>query len=635
MAGSIPSDNQSDKTTDRPLPIWLRGLHGLENGLLVICLFALIFLPLAERILRGFFNTGIQGEAEFVLHFSLVIGMIGGAIAAREQRLLAISTIAQFLKGPWKISVNIFANSWATVITGVLAYAGWQFLQDEKGAGNEIAYGVARWWIQTVLPFGFGLITVRLIWGAGKQWWVKLLTFVISLSMGWVLWSGWIPLEKMLWPSVGILVAATLLGAPLYTALGGATLIYLWLEDFPISGVATSHYSMSTEALIPTIPLFTLAGYFMAESQASKRLVRVFQAFVGQFRAGPAIVTVMVCAFFTAFTGGSGVTILALGPLLMPVLTSAKYGEKPSLGLITGAGALGILFPPSLPIILYFIVANANVPTGLRLEHMFLGGLIPGLLMVVLMTLYSRRLVSKEAVAGRRFEWKEARNAMWEAKWELMIPVVALTALFSGVFSTPVAAAALTALYALFVEMVVHREIHPWKDLPRVMTECGLLVGGVLLILGVAMSFTKDFLVFAMVPDMAIEWATANIESKLLFLLALNVFLLAVGCLMDIYSAIVVVVPLLLPLGVEFGIDPIHLGIIFLANLELGYLTPPVGLNLFLSAYRFDRPVMEVAKAALPMLLVLAISVLLITYIPALTTFLPNLILGESGASAF
>jgi tripartite ATP-independent transporter DctM subunit len=324
------------------------------------------------------------------------------------------------------------------------------------------------------------------------------------------------------------------------------------------------------------------------------------------------------------------VTILALGPLLMPVLTSAKYGDRPSLGLITGAGALGILFPPSLPIILYFIVANANVPTGLRLEHMFLGGLIPGLLMVVLMTLYSRRLVSKEAVAGQRFEWKEARIALWEAKWELMIPVVALTALFSGVFSTPVAAAALTALYALFVEVVVHREIHPWKDLPRVMTECGLLVGGVLLILGVAMSFTKDFLVFAMIPDMAIEWATANIESKLLFLLALNVFLLMVGCLMDIYSAIVVVVPLLLPLGVEFGIDPIHLGIIFLANLELGYLTPPVGLNLFLSAYRFDRPVMEVAKSALPMLLVLAISVLLITYIPFLTTFLPNLILGPS-----
>ncbi|MDB4777743.1 TRAP transporter large permease subunit [Verrucomicrobia bacterium] len=612
-------------------PAWVRWLCGIENSILIVCLFALIFLPLLERVMRGFFNTGIEGEAEFVLHFSLVIGMVGGAIAAREKRLLGISTIAHFLKGPWKIAADVFANSWAAVVTGVLGYAGYLFLLDERGAGNEIAYGVARWWIQSMLPIGFGLIAIRLVWNSGSQWWVRLLSSMVVLVASWILWEGWIPVDRILLPGVIMLITAMLLGAPIFSVLGGATLLYLWREDFPIAGVATSHYSMSTEALIPTIPLFTLAGYFMAESKASQRLVRVFQSFVGQFRAGPAIVTIFVCAFFTAFTGGSGVTILALGPLLMPVLISAKYGDKPSLGLITGAGALGILFPPSLPIILYFIVANANVQTGISLEHMFLGGLIPGILMVGMMTIYSRRLISKEAVAGKKFDWVESRCAVWEAKWELMIPVVAITALFSGVFSTPVAAAALTALYALFVELVIHREIRPFKDLPRVMTECGLLVGGVLLILGVAMSFTKDFLVFAMIPDLAIEWGTANIESKYVFLLALNCFLLLVGCLMDIYSAIVVVVPLLLPLGAAFGIDPIHLGIIFLANLELGYLTPPVGLNLFLSAYRFKRPVMEVAKASLPMLIVLAISVLLITYIPFLTTFLPNLILGRSG----
>lgn len=631
MAGSVPQHSDSTLSESPERPVWIRWLCGIENSILIVCLFALILLPLIERILRGFFNTGIEGEAEFVLHFSLLIGMVGGAIAAREKRLLGISTISQFLKGPWKVAADVYANSWAAVVTSVLGYAGYLFLLDERGAGNEIAYGVARWWIQVVLPVGFGLIALRLVWNSGKQWWVRLLSLLLVLTATWVLWKGWIPIEKILVPGVILLIVATLLGAPIFSVLGGATLLYLWREDFPIAGVATSHYSMSTEALIPTIPLFTLAGYFMAESKASQRLVRVFQSFVGQFRAGPAIVTIFVCAFFTAFTGGSGVTILALGPLLMPVLTSAKYGDKPSLGLITGAGALGILFPPSLPIILYFIVANANVQTGLRLEHMFLGGLIPGMLMVGMMTLYSRRLISKEAVAGKKFDWTESRRAMWEAKWELMIPVVAITALFSGVFSTPVAAAALTALYALFVEVVIHRELHPFKDLPRVMTECGLLVGGVLLILGVAMSFTKDFLVFAMIPDLAIEWGTANIESKYVFLFALNCFLLLVGCLMDIYSAIVVVVPLLLPLGAAFGIDPIHLGIIFLANLELGYLTPPVGLNLFLSAYRFKRPVMEVARASLPMLIVLAISVLLITYIPFLTTFLPNLILGRSG----
>ncbi len=631
MAGSVPQNSESASFESPVRPAWVRWLCGIENSILIVCLFALIFLPLLERVMRGFFNTGIEGEAEFVLHFSLVIGMVGGAIAAREKRLLGISTIAHFLKGPWKIAADVFANSWAAIVTGVLGYAGYLFLLDERGAGNEIAYGVARWWIQSMLPIGFGLIAIRLVWNSGPQWWVRLLSSMVVLVASWILWKGWIPVDRILLPGVIMLITAMLLGAPIFSVLGGATLLYLWREDFPIAGVATSHYSMSTEALIPTIPLFTLAGYFMAESKASQRLVRVFQSFVGQFRAGPAIVTIFVCAFFTAFTGGSGVTILALGPLLMPVLTSAKYGDKPSLGLITGAGALGILFPPSLPIILYFIVANANVQTGISLEHMFLGGLIPGILMVGMMTLYSRRLISKEAVAGKKFDWMESRCAVWEAKWELMIPVVAITALFSGVFSTPVAAAALTALYALFVELVIHRELRPFKDLPRVMTECGLLVGGVLLILGVAMSFTKDFLVFAMIPDLAIEWGTANIESKYVFLLALNCFLLLVGCLMDIYSAIVVVVPLLLPLGAAFGIDPIHLGIIFLANLELGYLTPPVGLNLFLSAYRFKRPVMEVAKASLPMLIVLAISVLLITYIPFLTTFLPNLILGRSG----
>jgi C4-dicarboxylate transporter, DctM subunit len=631
MADSIPNETlPAGQECSQRSPI-LRGLHGLENGLLVFCLGLLVLLPLVERIMRALFNTGIEGQAEFVLHGSLVIGMIGGAIAAREGRLLGISTLAQFLKGPWKLAADLVANSWAALITGLLAFAGWQFLQDERGAGNEIAYGVARWWIQAILPFGFGLIALRLIWRCGTEWWARCLCLALVSLAGWGLWSGGIPVEGMRLPAIALLILATVLGAPIYTALGGATLLYLWQEDFPLSGVATSHYSMSTEALIPTIPLFTLAGYFMAESQASGRLVRVFQSFVGQFRAGPAIATVLVCAFFTAFTGGSGVTILALGPLLMPVLTAAHYGEKSSLGLITGAGALGILFPPSLPIILYFIVANANVQTGLRLEHMFLGGLIPGLLMVFLVTLYSRMLVRKETVTSRRFDLQEARLAVWEAKWELMIPVVALTALFSGIFSTPVAAAALTALYALFVEMVIHRELHPTKDLPRVMTECGQLVGGVLLILGVAMSFTKDFLVFAMIPDIAIEWGTTHIESKYVFLLALNVFLLLVGCLMDIYSAIVVVVPLLLPLGIAFGIDPVHLGIIFLANLELGYLTPPVGLNLFLSAYRFKRPVMEVARASLPMLLVVAISVILITYMPFLTTFLPNLILGSPG----
>lgn len=627
MGSSAPVEKQPAVSETRaPLRWW----HCLENALLIVSLLLLILLPLTERILRAFFDSGIQGEADFVLHFTLIVSMVGGSVAAREQRLLGISTFSQFLKGRWKSWAHFSSHTWGGGVTFLMAMAAWQFVQDEKGAGNEIAYGVVRWWIQMVLPLGFASIALRLVWHAGPHWTYRILSAAGILAMGILVSRQGLDPEQWMIPGIVLLLGATLLGAPLYTALGGATLLYLWREDFPLSGMATSQYSLSTEALIPTIPLFTLAGYFMAESQASKRLVRVFQAMVGQYRAGPAMVTLLVCAFFTAFTGGSGVTILALGPLLLPVLLAAQYGEKPSLGLITGAGALGILFPPSLPIILYFIVANANVPTGLRLEHMFLGGLMPGLLMLVVLAFYSRRLIPKNHFVGRQFNFRELRQSLWEAKWELGIPVVALGALFSGWFSTPVAAAALTAFYALMVEVVVHRELHPIRDVPRVMTECGLLVGGVLLILGVAMSFTKDFLVFAMIPDMAIEWASTHVESKYVFLLALNVFLLLAGCLMDIYSAIVVLVPLVLPLGLQFGIDPIHLGIIFLANLELGYLTPPVGLNLFLAAYRFEKPVMEVARASLPVLLVLFISVLLITYLPFLTTFLPHWLLGAA-----
>ena len=426
------------------------------------------------------------------------------------------------------------------------------------------------------------------------------------------------------------LIFLALSGMPIFAVIAATALIGFYLSDIEVTVVAIELYRIVDTPMLVALPLFTLAGYLLAESRASHRLVRTAQAAIGWLPGGLGIIALVTCAFFTAFTGGSGVTILALGPLLLPVLLAAQYGEKPSLGLITGAGALGILFPPSLPIILYFIVANANVPTGLRLEHMFLGGLMPGLLMLVVLAFYSRRLIPKNHFVGRQFDFRELRQSLWEAKWELGIPVVALGALFSGWFSTPVAAAALTAFYALMVEVVVHRELHPIRDVPRVMTECGLLVGGVLLILGVAMSFTKDFLVFAMIPDMAIEWASTHVESKYVFLLALNVFLLLAGCLMDIYSAIVVLVPLVLPLGLQFGIDPIHLGIIFLANLELGYLTPPVGLNLFLAAYRFEKPVMEVARASLPVLLVLFISVLLITYLPFLTTFLPHWLLGAA-----
>jgi C4-dicarboxylate transporter DctM subunit len=328
------------------------------------------------------------------------------------------------------------------------------------------------------------------------------------------------------------------------------------------------------------------------------------------------VVTVLVCTFFTSFTGASGVTILALGGLLMPVLLTAKYSERDALGLVTGAGSLGLLLPPCLPLIVYAIVARISI------DRMFLGGLVPALVMTLATAWWGVSRGPKVDRSPRAFDGREMWLALWDAKWELLTPVVAFVGIFSGL-ATTVEAAALSALYTLVVEAVLHRDLHLFRDVPRVMTECGLLIGGVLLVLGVALGFT-NYLVDAEVPARAVEWTTRTIQSPLVFLLLLNLFLLIVGCLMDIYSAIVIQVPLLVPLGVAYNIDPVHLGIVFLANLELGYLTPPVGLNLFLSSYRFGKPIPEVLRAVVPVILVMSAGVLLITYVPALTTALPR-----------
>ena len=405
--------------------------------------------------------------------------------------------------------------------------------------------------------------------------------------------------------------------------LGGAALILFWGEDTPIASISLTHYSMVTNPTLPTLPLFTLAGYFLAEGGASKRLIRVFQALLGQFRGGPAIVTVLACAFFSSFTGASGVTILALGGLLLPVLMGAGYSERSTLGILTGSGGLGLLFPPSLPLILFAIVASSNATgAGVTIEKMFLAGFGPGVLLVGMAIWLGMRLGPKDTGSHRAFDRGEAGRAVWAAKWELLLPIVALAALFGG-FATPVEAAAVTAFYAFVVETFFYRDFKGPREIARVMAECGLLVGGVLLILGVALGFT-NYLIDAQIPSRAVEWVTGTVHSKYAFLLALNLCLLVVGCVMDMYSAIVVVVPIIVPLGIAYGIDPIHLGIIFLANMELGLLTPTAGINIFLSSYRFGKPVLQVSRAVIPMQCVLLVGLLLITYCPALTTFLPH-----------
>ena len=602
---------------------WRRWLWGVENLLNSLALATLVLLPLGEIVLRTFFRAGISGATTFQQHLTLLIGLFGGMLAARERRLLALSTLTEFLKGRWHILARVFSSSFAAGISVFLCLAAVQLVQAEREAGKILAYGIPLWTIQLVMPVGFGIIAFRLLWRAAECWQGRLVALLLA---GGVVWTGLQPPiapEKLVLPALLALLAAVVLGAPIFVMLGGAALILFWGQDLPIASISLTHYSMVTNPTLPAVPLFTLAGYFLAEGGASKRLVRVFQALLGQFRGGPAIVAVLACAFFTSFTGASGVTILALGGLLLPALMGAGYAERSTLGLLTGSGGLGLLFPPSLPLILYAIVASANAKAGgVTIEKMFLGGLGPGLLLVAMAAWLGIRLGPKERGDRPAFDPGEAGRAVWVAKWELLLPVVALVALFGG-FATPVEAAAVTALYAFGVEALVYRDFKRAREIPRVMAACGLLVGGVLLILGVALGFT-NYLIDAQVPARAVEWVTGAVKSKYAFLLALNLCLLAVGCVMDMYSAIVVVVPLIVPLGLAYGIDPIHLGIIFLANMELGLLTPTVGINIFLSSYRFGKPVLQVSRAVIPMQCMLVIGVLLITYLPPLTTLLPR-----------
>ncbi len=600
---------------------WQRAVRETENVGVTVALMAMMLLPVAAVVLRKTTHVGIAGAIVIVQQLTLIVGMLGGAIAARDGRLLALSALTTVLHGRVKTAVTIFSRSFATAVSAFLCAASLQFVQSEIPAGHVIAYGIKNWYVQLLLPIGFGVIAVRLWWHAAETGRGR--AVALALVAAFIAGALWLPLPaaQMKWLALGVLLLATVLGAPVFTTLGGAALILFWAEGAPIAAVPLTHYSLVVNPSLPTIPLFTLAGYFLAEGGASRRLVRVFNALFGRIRGGPAIVTALVCAFFTSFTGGSGVTILALGGVLMPVLLGAKYRERTALGLLTGAGSLGILFPPCLPLILYAIIAS-QAKASITIQQMFLGGLVPGFVMVALAIWWGIAAGPKVEKGGSRFDLREAGDAVREAKWELLLPVVALVALFGG-FATPVEAAAVTALYAFIIETFVCCDLKRFTDVLRVVTACGLLVGGVLLILGVALGFTQ-YLVDAQVPDQAVAWATAAIKYKWLFLLGLNVVLLFVGGLVEIYAAIVVVVPLLVPLGMAFGIDPIHLGIIFLANMELGFLAPPVGLNLLLSSYRFNKPMVEVMRAVLPMLGVQFIGVLLITYVPPLTTLLPH-----------
>ncbi len=585
--------------------------HKLEDFAAVGAFALAASLPLAEGAGRlvGIGNL-IPGSIPIVQHLTLLLAVVGGLLAARSGRLLALST-ATFLPARLKEPARIFTGMLGVAVCACLAYASWTFAMVERGAGEILAFGIPTWTVIFPLAPGFAGIGLRLAWNASDRILGRLAPLSgIAVPLALASWEtlGELPLLHY---GLGALLVGALLGLPIFAVIGGLATLLFWYEYTPVTAVPLAVYQMSGQPLLPAIPLFTLGGYILSEGGASRRLVRVFSALVGWLPGGLAVTTTLAFAFFTSFTGASGVTILTLGGLLLPVLLNAQYPRRFSLGLLTASGSIGLLFPPSLAVILYGVYSRTPI------DELFLGGLLPGTLLVALVALWGVRQGRRNERQGRRFDFAEARSAVRGAIWELLLPVVVIAGIFGGIV-TLVEAAAVTVLYAFIVECVVHRDLSVRRGLPAATIDCATLVGGVLLILGVALGFT-NYLIDAQVPDQALDWVQSHIESKYVFLLVLNALLLVVGCMMDIFSAILVVVPLIAPMGEAFGVDPVHLGIIFLANLELGYLTPPVGINLFLSSYRFNEPLPAVYRSVWPFLVILLGGVLVITYVPALT----------------
>jgi C4-dicarboxylate transporter DctM subunit len=574
----------------------VKALNATENLAATLALAGIMLLPLAEIAMRQLLQRGIPGAGPFALSLTLWVGLLGAAIGAREGRLLTLATGEFLPKGTINVAhlVSGFAGA---AIAMMFAVGGLALVESEKQAGTIVAVDVPVWVAALAFPIGFTLIAVRLAWKATPHWWGRLITFS-GVVAGYAAARNfeWFEGAALLPWLIGILVVGVL-GTPIFALLGGIAMIAFFIDGSrPIVPLIKAYEELTSPAAnLAAIPLFTLTGFFLAEGQAPNRLLRALRAIVGWAPGGTAVAAATLCAFFTLFTGGSGVTILALGGLLLPALLKEGYRERFAIGLLTASGSLGLLFPLSVPLILYAIVAER-----VAIEDLFIGGFVPGLLMLGLLALLGVREAVKTNATRHPFSVRELGAALWTAKWEMALPVVVLWALFGG-YATTSESAAIAALYALIVQRFVHRDVPTFRDVVRVAGECVALIGGVLVILSIAVGLT-NYLVNAQVPTLLIDWTQSHIESKWVFLLALNGFLLLVGTVMDIFSAIVVVVPLLLPLAEAYGISYVHLGVIFIANLELGYLHPPLGLNLLLASYRFKKPVLEVTWATLPML---------------------------------
>jgi C4-dicarboxylate transporter, DctM subunit len=593
-------------------------LKGAEETILTATLSLVTILLLIDAIGRPLGGFHVPGKDEYVKQLTLWLAFIGGLAAAAQGKHLTLSTAEAFGEGRARRLSKLFGLSVAAGVVAVLGKGAFDIVSVHRSLPEPsmLPIGIPAWWSEAIMPISLGLMALVFAFKASERWGGRLVA-VLAIPIAFAV--GLLPAETLthIWPLAIVVLVAALLGAPVFVAMGGIAAVLFFSEGTPVSAVTRKVYDLIGSPTLPAIPLLTAAGYVLAESAAAERLVRFFRSLFGWMPGGIAVMVAAVCALFTTFTGGSGVTIIALGGLVYPILRKDGYSEGFSLGLVTASGSLGLLFPPSLPVVLYSVVASSRDQV-VPLDQLYIAGLLPGLLLVVLTAAYGI-MVGRHVASNRQaFSWKELAIATWRAKWELGLPFVVMGLFVSG-WLTMMETAAAALAYAVVVECFITRDLHLFKTLPGVLLKAAGLMGAVLILLSIAMGLT-NYLVDAQIPDQVLAWVQAHIHSQEVFLLALNLFLLVVGSVVEIYAAIVILAPLIVPLGAAYQVNPIHLGVIFLANLELGFLFPPVGLNLFLSSSRFNKPLPQLYRHVIPFLIILAIGVLLITYVPWMST---------------
>lgn len=600
-----------------------------DSFIAALALCGMVLIPVVEVLLRPLQGSGIDNAPVLVQHLGLIFSLAGAVYAERTGHLTSLGSLWRDIPHPQVRKVaQAFVFLSAALICAVLANASYELVISEVDTGHTLAYGLPTWGFLCALPLGFAVLSFQLGTKCHDDWRHQCLGICLIWLFSTVVTSWLITSPELIGIAACLLLLLLILGGPVFLVLGGVSWILFSSENIPMASLALSHYQITVNPSLPALPLFTLAGLIFANTNAAHRLSQLFTAAFGTGQRGSIFAVACLCSCFTALTGGSGVTILALGGLLLPILTKAGYPESKGIGLITSASSLGVLLAPSVPLIMYAIMARVPINT------MFVAGLLPAALMVVSLLLFGGFLRNEQHAPIIWSEFKKANPSsyktspltafLWTAKWELLAPLVAIGALVSGL-ATPTEGAAMTVVYALITQWGIHREMSMQK-LNECLIQSAQIIGGILLIMGMALGLT-NYLIDVGIPDIASDWVQGITQNRYVFLLALNIFLFFAGALMEIYAAIIVLVPLLLPLALSYGIDPVHFGIIFLANLEMGFLCPPAGINIYFASAVFKKPLKEIVRSVLPALLAIFIGTVVLSWFPIWVMALPNLFL--------